>query len=180
MTEILGTVSAVLKIVEVSVKTSSQLYELFRSIKDAPQEVIVLGRDVKSFEMIVRNLRISPSSPDVERVVKEDSELAETLDHLQGPMKNCYQSCDYIQKKLHGSGVKHFEETRNNRINIGSVKWHFKRKDVYELISRFQLTRGMFSDAMGALNLYGLTFPSIPESPKGRFEISNSLQASNI
>lgn len=157
MTEIVGTVSAVLTMAEVSIKASSELYDLFRSIKDAPQEVMVLGRDVKSFEMIVKNLTASLSSPDVKRVVKEDPELAEALDHLLGPMKNCHQSCDDISKKLNDSGVKHSEKAPNGRtVDIGHVKWHFRKKEVFELISRFQLTKGMFSDAMGALTLYDL------------------------
>lgn len=159
MTEILGTVSAVLTIAEVSIKASSGLYELFQSIEDAPQEVMALGRDVKNFDMIVENLMVSLNSPDVKRVVEEDHELAEALNRLLGPMKNCHQSCDYIQKKLNDSGVKRSEKTPNGRIvDIGLVKWHFRKKEVFELISRFQLTKGMFSDAMGALTLYDLDF----------------------
>ena len=158
MTELLGAISGILTIAEVSVKSSSELYELFRSIRDAPQEVMVLGRDVKSFEMIVKNLAVSLSSPDVKRVVKGDQELAEALNRLHGPMKDCNQSCNYIQKKLHDSGVKRSEQTPNGRIDLGSMKWHFRKRDMFELIRRFQLTKGMFSDAMGALNLYGSSF----------------------
>ena len=118
MTEILGTVSAVLTIAEVSIKASSGLYELFKSIEDAPEEVMVLGRDVKSFEMIVRNLTVSLNSPDVKRVVEEDHELAEALDRLRDPMENGYQSCNYIQKKLNDSEVKRSEKIPNGRIGL--------------------------------------------------------------
>lgn len=180
MTEVLGAVSAVLAIAELSVKASSELYELFRSIKDAPQEVMVLGRDVKNFEMIVKNLKVSLSSPDVKCVVKEDHELAEALDRLLDPMKDCNHSCEYILKKLHDSGVKRSENLSNGRINMGSIKWHFKKKDIFELISRFQLTKGMFSDAMGALNLYGLNLALDPRRQLSRSEMSNDLQASYI
>ena len=118
MTEILGTVSAVLTIAEVSIKASSGLYELFKSIEDAPEEVMVLGRDVKSFEIIVRNLTVSLNSPDVKRVVEEDHELAEALDRLRDPMENCHQSCNYIQKKLNDSEVKRSEKIPNGRIGL--------------------------------------------------------------
>ena len=67
VTEVLGTVSAVIAIAEASLKASSALHELFTTMKDAPREIMILDRDISAFKSLVINLQAALKSDDVIR-----------------------------------------------------------------------------------------------------------------
>lgn len=163
MAEAIGTVSAILGLAEASVTTSLKLYQLFTAIRDAPREITSISRDIKNFSTLAKNLESALVSPDVQTVVGEDPQIRQALEDLLEPIENCHQACIQIQEKVE----RHFQPEKSssqrsedntktlsiNRVRNGSVSWYFRRGEVFALISRFQLTKGMFSDAMGSLTL---------------------------
>lgn len=164
--ETIGTVSAVLTLAEASVVASRKLYELFTTIRDAPQEITSISRDIKNFNALVGNLKHGLEGEDVGRIVDGDPPLRRALDDLADPMESCHQACLQIQDKVErhyqfetSVGQSSKGNTKSQylkRIKSGSIAWYFRRGEVFALISRFQLTKGLFSDAMGTLTLYVL------------------------
>ncbi|KAJ5734757.1 hypothetical protein N7533_013160 [Penicillium manginii] len=156
MTEIVGTISAVIAIVEASLVVSSKTYELIQLIKNAPPEIMALQHDIKAFQTLVHNLDAALRSKDVEKVVKEDSQLSQALKSLLDPIKVCKGACDEIYKKLEQTGIagtsENPDETPSGRHHI-KMKWFFTRKEVYAMIARFQAAREVFSHAMASLTL---------------------------
>lgn len=168
MAETVGTVSAILSMAQVSVKASIELYHFFTTIRDAPQEIISISRDTKNFHTLVKNLETALQSVHVQRVVREDPQIDQALQDLLYPIENCHQTCLQIQERLQrhfkpeipaqSSGDTSSTQPQRRLQSGGSVKWYFRRSEVFALIARFQLTKGMFSDAMGSLTLYVFRF----------------------
>jgi ankyrin repeat protein len=168
MAEAIGTISAILTVVETSVSTSLKLYHFFTTIRDAPRETMSISRDVRNFNTLVQNLRAALTSADVQRIVSQDSQIDQALKDLLDPIDNCQQVCAQIQGKLerHFKAETASEESSGGNTTIqpltrnhtGSIRWYFRRGEILALIGRFQLTKGMFSDAMGGLTLWVLGF----------------------
>lgn len=88
MAETLGTISAVIAIVDGTLKASSVMDELVQTIKDAPQETSALQRDIEGVQTLVENPWCSFKSANVDKVVKEDNQLDRALETLQYPMED--------------------------------------------------------------------------------------------
>jgi len=56
MAETIGTISAVIAILEGTIKASSAIYELVKTIKDTPPEIMALQHVIEGFQTIVENL----------------------------------------------------------------------------------------------------------------------------
>ncbi|RAQ52622.1 ankyrin repeat and socs box protein [Aspergillus flavus] len=161
--EAIGTASAILTLAESSVGASLKLYQFFTTIRDAPREITSISRDIKNFNTLAKNLKTALESQDVRTVVDKDPQIKQALNDLLDPLNDCHQACLQIQERAE----RHFQpETsvdqtsdgnskvhRIKRIKSGYVTWYFRRGEVFSLISRFQLTKGVFSDAMGSLTL---------------------------
>lgn len=161
--EAIGTASAILTLAESSVGASLKLYQFFTTIRDAPREITSISRDIKNFNTLAKNLKTALESKDVRTVVDKDPQIKQALNDLLDPLNDCHQACLQIQERVE----RHFQpETsvdqtsdgnskvhRIKRIKSGYVTWYFRRGEVFSLISRFQLTKGMFSDGMGSLTL---------------------------
>ena len=179
VTEVLGTVSAVIAIAEASLKASSALHELFTTMKDAPREIMILDRDISAFKSLVINLQAALKSDDVILIVGKDDEVRGLLEILLLPMKSCKEVCEEIHRKLQGSGVSLSSSGGNSdvqpkRFQLRFAKWHFMKKEVYTLLARFQGTKGIFSDAMGTLTLYESIVP------RNRLSVSNIFKTFDI
>lgn len=163
MAEAFGTASAVLGLAESAAKASLQLYQFFTTIRNAPQEIISISRDIKNFNMLVCNLQGALASPDIQEIVDQDHEINRALKDLQDPMDNCRLACDRVMRKL--IPHLHLEESAHDvpgdrskrRMRRGDVMWFWRRREVFALMTDLERTKAMFSDAMGSLTLL-LTF----------------------
>lgn len=159
MAEAIGTASAVLGLAEAAAKASLQLYQFFTTIRNAPQEIISISRNIKNFNLLVCNLQGALASPDIQEIVHQDHEINRALKDLQDPMDNCRLACDRVMRKLiphlqlkesaHGGS----EDGSKRRMRRGDVMWFWRRREVFALMTDLERTKAMFSDAMGSLTL---------------------------
>jgi hypothetical protein len=166
----IGAIAAVAQMAEYAAKSSLEFYHFLLTIKNAPQEVMSITRDIQSFNKLVCNLQSSLNSPTVQEVVGRDADISNSIKTLEEPMENC---CDVFKKLMEkmrphlkeevslsekeqqavADGVVASAVKPSRRISRGDVKWYFKRREVYHLISQLERTKSTFADAMGSITL---------------------------
>ncbi|ODM14982.1 hypothetical protein SI65_09477 [Aspergillus cristatus] len=159
------TAAAILQLAELATKSALQLYELFSVIKNAPQEIITISRDVHTFHTLVCGLEKSLRSDTVRFIVDRDPEISKALQTLETPMENCRIAFDRIMQKLKPhikvdtmvqspvseSGSDRSIQVQRARISRTDVAWFFRRKEVYTLARELERTKSTFGDAMRSI-----------------------------
>jgi hypothetical protein len=165
----IGTVAAVAQMAEYAAKASLEFYDFLKTIKNAPKEILDITRDTNTFHKLVCNLQGSLSSPTVQDIVSRDADICHALEALEEPMANC---CDVFKSltekmrphlKVDASASPETEKSStdsesssksNWKISRADMKWYFKRREVYSLVSQLERTKVTFADAMGSATLY--------------------------
>lgn len=169
----IGAIAAVAQMAEYGAKASLEFYDFLKTIKNAPREIVDISRDIEAFHKLVLNLQASLSSPTVQEIVKQDANICDALKTLEGPIANCCEVFKNLMEKLRphlkedasllqteqdGSGDKRTESPSavkpNRKISRADMKWYFRRREVYSLITQLERTKVTFADAMGSITLY--------------------------
>lgn len=174
----IGTVAAVAQMAEYAAKASLEFYDFLKTIKNAPREILDITRDTNTFHKLVCNLQGSLSSPTVQDIVSQDADISHALEALEEPMANCCGVFKSLTEKMRphlkedASVSPETEKTSTNsesssksnwKISRADMKWYFKRREVYSLVSQLERTKVTFADAMGSATLYDpALFLSLP------------------
>jgi hypothetical protein len=167
---VIGTVAAVAQMAEYAAKASLEFYDFLKTIKNAPREIVDITRDINTFHKLVCNLQGSLSSPTVQEIVSQDADISHALKALEEPMANCCDVFKSLTEKMRphlkeddtpGTPEKEKNSTdsdssskSNWKISRADMKWYFKRREVYSLVSQLERTKVTFADAMGSTTLY--------------------------
>lgn len=170
----IGTVAAVVQMAEYAAKASLEFYDFLKTIKNAPREIVDITRDINTFHKLVCNLQGSLSSPTVQDIVSRDADISHALKALEEPMVNCCDVFKSLTEKMRPhlkedgspvtpgtekSSIDSDSSSKSNwKINRADMKWYFKRREVYSLISQLERTKVTFADAMGSTTLYEALF----------------------
>ncbi|OKL61836.1 hypothetical protein UA08_02292 [Talaromyces atroroseus] len=165
----IGTIAAMAQMAEYAAKASLEFYDFLLTIKNAPREVMDITRDIQTFNKLVCNLQSSLNSPAVQEVVDRDVEISNSLQSLEEPITNCCDVFNNLMAKMRPHlkeeeplSEKQQQSVADNvasaikpsrRISRGSVKWYFKRREVYQLVGQLERTKSTFADAMGSITL---------------------------
>jgi hypothetical protein len=147
-------------------QTAIKVHDCFSVIKNAPQEIHAINRDIMSFYTLVSSLEGSLSSTTVFNIVNGDSEIGDAIMTLKSPIENCNGALNRIMQKIEPylkiETPSPSPETENagsppvrrTRINSTGVLWFFKRKEIFALAVELERTKATFGDAMGSVNMY--------------------------
>lgn len=149
MADPLSIISAVVGIGAAAISTSKALIELVDSIKNGPDQIATISKDVHSFHSIVSSLQSALQDDNVKRVLQEDVALTRMVGDLEKPLNSCLNVIANLTIKLR-ENVK--SDQNGLRISGMGIKWfYFTRREIKELMDRLQASRTMLDTALTAV-----------------------------
>lgn len=146
-------VAGVISIAAVVVQSSKALSKLIDNVKEAPQEIRAVARDVHAFRSIVSSLKIALEERDVRDAVSADSTLVEIIGNLSHPLTNCEEALrslvSRIQRAFDGC------EGSTYRKSALSLKWGmFAKTEIRDVRSRLEATKSTLNTALETITMY--------------------------
>ncbi|MCJ1456462.1 hypothetical protein MMC28_006823 [Mycoblastus sanguinarius] len=141
MAELIGTISAVASLVDLSGKVLSVGYGYLSKVARAPTEMRTLLSEVASLNAILDQLQ----SLTLEDCEKPSAKTAmQTLSQLQ-----CFDTCESLLKSV-GNSIKACEQVNGHDLkNLGrKLLWPFKERETKEVMQQLNRLRDTFSAAL--------------------------------
>lgn len=157
MADPISIIAGVISIATVVVQSSKALSKLIDNVKETPQEIRAVARDVHAFRSIVSSLKIALEERDVKDAVSRDTALVEMIGNLSHPLTNCEEALQSlvtkIQRGFDGSEGSTF------RKSARSLKWGmFAKTEIKDVRSRLEATKSTLNTALETITMYIQSF----------------------
>lgn len=141
--------ASILQLAEMAGKTALELYNFVSIIKNAPEEINGICRDIRAFYALICSLNESLQSHNIRAIVERDSEISRSIQNLHFPLDNCRSTFDRVINKL-----KPHLKADPARFSRNNVMWYFRRREIYALAMELERSKATFGEAMGSITLY--------------------------
>ncbi|KAL8930145.1 MAG: hypothetical protein Q9208_000762 [Pyrenodesmia sp. 3 TL-2023] len=151
MADPISIIAGVISIATVVVQSSKALSKLIDNVKETPQEIRAVARDVHAFRSIL-SLKIALEETDVKNAVSRDTALVEMIGNLSHPLTNCEGALQSLMTKIQ----RGFDasEASTFRKSAQSLKWAmFAKTEIKDVRSRLEATKSTLNTALETITM---------------------------
>lgn len=151
MADPLSIVAGVIGLAAAVYQSSKTLFELVDSIKQGPDEIKAISKDVRAFYSIIISLSATLSDSDMRNVLDGDVAMLEMVKLLNEPLSNARMVLGELMVKIQPQ-LKPATDGNGHRISLMNVKWGLSTKTkVRDLLLRLEATKSTLNSALTAI-----------------------------
>ncbi|KAL9105835.1 MAG: hypothetical protein Q9227_009043 [Pyrenula ochraceoflavens] len=144
-----GIISGAVALTRLTIETSKAVIDLVSSIREAPQEIQTVGKDVHAFYSVVSSLEIALKDGDIRNTIENDKAMIDLVGNLTAPLSNCRGLLGELMVKLQ----KLLRSNSDGKVlSVSSFKWAFmNRGEIRTLQIRLEAMKSTFGSALDAI-----------------------------
>ena len=153
MTDPLSIIAATINVAAVVIQSSRAIHEFISNIRDAPEEIRLVARDVQALYPVVSAWHSFLEDREIRYLVSTDHSLMETVGNLGKPLRNCQYVLGKIMVKLEHLLHRRPNGSRANRFCSSNVKWAFcEKSEIRDLQVSLEASKETLYCALTALS----------------------------
>ena len=142
----IGLIASVVGVAGAALTSSRALFEMVDEIRNAPEELSAISKDIHSFHDVVGSVQMAIRDRLVIKALLRDRKLCELVTNLEAPLQNCSSILTLLKPRIE----PHLKKRSDGKFRVSSidVRWILKKKDIIDCRNRLEVTKSTLDAAL--------------------------------
>ena len=143
--------ASVIAVATAAIQTSSQVCAFINSVKNCPEDIRSISRDVQALHSIICSIRALMIDVETRQIMSCDDSMVQMMDNLSDPLDGCQELLTQLASKLiKSSGT--VSRGKPPWLNRANLKWGLHTKtEVKHLQLRLEATKSTLGAALDSI-----------------------------